>query len=121
MSPAVGSAAAGSGGVTGDAEAAVWGAVQLQPGVRAGGKRFFFLQRSLLHLKRLLHSPLLFIMTGWVLLSPQEDGVGTLWTDLSLSNPGCFIGSCKAQTGSLRMASFSEERRLCGNRGIRVE
>ena len=81
----------------------------------------FFLQRSLLHLKRLLHSPLLFIMTGWVLLSPQEDGVGTLWTDLSLSDPGCFIGSCKAQTGSLRMASFSEKRRLCGNRGIRVE
>ena len=70
---------------------------------------------------RFLFSQLLFIMTGWVLLSPQEDGVGTLWTDLSLSNPGCFIGSCKAQTGSLRMASFSEERRLCGNRGIRVE
>ena len=39
MALAVGSAAAGSGGVTGDAGAAVWGAVQLQPGVRAGGKR----------------------------------------------------------------------------------
>ena len=30
--------------------------------------------------------------------------------DLSLIDPPCFIGSCKAQGGSLRMASFSKER-----------
>ena len=35
---------------------------------------------------------------------------GTLLPDLSLSNPPCFIGSCKAQGGLLRMASFSKER-----------
>ena len=42
--------------------------------------------------------------------NPRMDGVGTLWTDLSLSNPGCFIGSCKAHPGLLRMASFSKQR-----------
>ena len=49
MAPAVGSAAAGSGGVTGDAGAAVWGAVQLQPGVRAGGKRVLEISAEISH------------------------------------------------------------------------
>ena len=40
---------------------------------------------------------------------PHKDGVGTLLPDLSLSNPGCFIGSCKAHPGLLRMVSFSKE------------
>ena len=41
---------------------------------------------------------------------PHKNGVGTLCPDLSLIDPGCFIGSCKAHPGSLRMASFSKER-----------
>ena len=41
---------------------------------------------------------------------PHKNGVGTLFPDLSLSNPPCFIESCKAQGGLLRMASFSKER-----------
>ena len=43
---------------------------------------------------------------------PHKNGVGTLCSDLSLSDPGCFIGSCKAHPGSIRMASFSKERVL---------
>ena len=39
---------------------------------------------------------------------PHKDGVGTLFPDLSFSDPGCFIGCCKAHPGSLRMASFSK-------------
>jgi hypothetical protein len=41
---------------------------------------------------------------------PHKNGVGTLVPDLSLGDPPCFIGSCKTQVGSLRMASFSKER-----------
>ena len=40
---------------------------------------------------------------------PHKNGVGTLFPDLSLGDPGCFIGPCKAHPGSLRMASFSKE------------
>ena len=40
---------------------------------------------------------------------PHKNGVGPLESDLSLGDPGCFIGSCKAHPGSLRMVSFSKE------------
>ena len=40
---------------------------------------------------------------------PHKNGVGPLeWTS-DLGDPPCFIGSCKAQGGLLRMASFSKE------------
>ena len=40
---------------------------------------------------------------------PHKNGVGPLeWTS-ALGYPPCFIGSCKAQGGLLRMLSFSKE------------